>query len=142
VKDCEKRFLAFVGPIRWGHAASCITRTVFMRRLLVITLPSSASLQLRSAPSPQFSLSRQPFAPTRVVERIVDLCCDPEAMKHHRELPRHGHRRSLRGVLATPGGYLLSVASQVRAEGTEDVVGAAYQELTLSISSPSLEMRF
>jgi hypothetical protein len=29
----------------------------------------------------------------------------------------------------------------VRAEGAKDVVGAAYQEPTLSISKPSLEMR-
>jgi hypothetical protein len=36
------------------------------------------------------------------------------------------------------------VASEVRirAEGTKDVVSAAYQEPTLNISSPSLEMRF
>jgi hypothetical protein len=30
-----------------------------------------------------------------VVERIVELCCNPQAMQEHRELPRHGHRRSL-----------------------------------------------
>src|SRR5215208_8163058 len=81
---------------------------------LVITPPSSASLRLRSAPSPHLSLSRQPSAPTRVVERIVDLCCHPEAMKHHRELSSHGHRRSFLGVFASSGGYLLSVASEVR----------------------------
>jgi hypothetical protein len=36
------------------------------------------------------------------------------------------------------------VASEirVRTEGTQDVVGTAYQEPALSISSPSLEMRF
>ena len=39
---------------------------------------------------------------------------------------------------------LLPVAPQVRvgAEGSKNVVGAAYQEPTLSILSPSLEMRF
>src|SRR5215213_9673814 len=52
-------------------------------------------------------------------------------MKHHRELSSHGHRRSLLGVLATAGGYLLSMASEVRvgAKRTQDVVGAAHQEL-------------
>src|SRR5215218_9239666 len=98
---------------------------------LVITPPSSASLQLRWAPSPHLSLGRQPFAPTRVVERIVDLCCEPEALRHHRGLSSHGHRRSLFGVLASAGGYLLSITPQVRvtAKGTQDVVGTTYQKL-------------
>jgi hypothetical protein len=36
------------------------------------------------------------------------------------------------------------MASKVRvgAEGTQDVVGTAYQELPQHLSSPSLEMRF
>jgi len=71
------------------------------------------------------------LAPMGVVERIVDLCAYPQAVQEHRELPGHGHRRPLLCVLAAPGGYLLPMASQVRigAEGTQDVVGAAYQEL-------------
>src|SRR5215204_425413 len=44
-----------------------------------------------------------------VVERLVVLCCNPEAMKQHRELPRYGHHRSFVGVLGSPRGYLLSV---------------------------------
>jgi hypothetical protein len=43
--------------------------------------------------------------------------------------------------LGSPRSYLLCVAPEVGAEGTQDVVGYAYQELTLSISSPSLEIR-
>ncbi len=79
-----------------------------------------------------------------VVERVVELSCDPQAVQEHTELPRHGHHRPFLCVVASAGGYLLPVAPQirVRAEGAEDVVGATYQELTLSISSPSLEMRF
>jgi hypothetical protein len=30
-------------------------------------------------------------------------------VKHHRELPRYGHRRSFLGVLAAPRSYLLSM---------------------------------
>ena len=84
------------------------------------------------------------LAPMRVVEWVVDLPAHPQAVQEHRELPRCGHHRPLLGVLATPGGYFLPVAPQVRigAEGSQDVVGAAYQEPTLSISSPSLEMCF
>ncbi len=79
-----------------------------------------------------------------VVERVVDLPTYPQAVQEHRKLPRHGHHRPLLCVLATPGGYFLPVAPQVRigAEGSQDVVGAAYKKPTLSISSPSLEMRF
>jgi hypothetical protein len=46
-----------------------------------------------------------------VVERIEDLSAYPQAVQKHRKLPRHGHRRSLLGVLAATGGYLLSVTS-------------------------------
>ena len=83
------------------------------------------------------------LAPMRVVERIVDLSGNPQAVQEHTELPRHGHHRPFLGVLASARGYLLSVAPEVRvrAEGTQDVVSAAYQKL-LSILSPSLEMRF
>jgi hypothetical protein len=79
-----------------------------------------------------------------VVERLVELSRDPQVVQEHRELPRHGHRSPFLGVLAATGGYLFPVAPEVRvrAEGTQDVVGATDQELTLSISSPSLEMRF
>src|SRR5215204_2655804 len=40
-----------------------------------------------------------------VVERLVVRCCNPEAMKQHRELPRYGHHRSFVGVLGSPSGY-------------------------------------
>jgi hypothetical protein len=78
-----------------------------------------------------------------VVERIVNLCAHPQAVQEHREFSRYGYHRSFLGVLASAGGYLFSVAPEVRvrAKRTQDVVSAAYQELTLSISSPSLEMR-
>ena len=69
---------------------------------LVITPPSSASLQLRSAPSPQFSLSRHVCAPARIVQRIVDLPTNPQPMQEHRELSRHSHRRPLLGALGSP----------------------------------------
>src|SRR3954447_14460279 len=66
-----------------------------------------------------------------VAQRLVNLSAHPQAVQEHRELPRCCHHRPLLCVLAPTGGYLLSVASQVRvrAEGTQDVVGAAYQEL-------------
>jgi hypothetical protein len=79
-----------------------------------------------------------------VVERIVELSAHPQAVQEHREFSCYGYHRSFLGVLASAGGYLLlSVAPEVRvrAKRTQDVVSAAYQELTLSISSPSLEMR-
>jgi hypothetical protein len=71
------------------------------------------------------------LSPIGVVEWFVDLPAHPQAVQEHGELPSHGHHRPLLGVLATPGGYLLSVAPQVRigAEGSQDVVGAAHQEL-------------
>jgi hypothetical protein len=79
-----------------------------------------------------------------VVERVVDLPAHPQAVQEHTELPGHGHHRPFLGVLGSPGGYLLSVAPQVRigAKGSQDIVGAADQKPTLSISSPSLEMCF
>ena len=96
----------------------------------------------RSSPPPALwlgccffsSLSRllpPPCAPAGVVEGIIDVPAHPQAVKQHRELPRHGHRRPLLCILASAGGYLLSVAPQVRvrAEGAEDVVGAAHQQL-------------
>jgi hypothetical protein len=46
-----------------------------------------------------------------VAQWLVDLSGYPQAMQYHRELPRYGHRRSFLGVLASAGGYLLSVAS-------------------------------
>ena len=44
----------------------------------------------------------------------IDYSCDPQAVQEHTELSGHGHRRSFLCVLASAGGYLLSVASQVR----------------------------
>ena len=84
------------------------------------------------------------LAPMGIVERVVELSAHPQVVQEHRELPRHGHNRSLLGILTSPRGYLLPVASEIRvvSEGTKDVVGAAYKELTLRISSPSLEMCF
>ena len=78
-----------------------------------------------------------------VTEGIVDLPAHPQTVQEHREFSRYGHHRALLGVFASTGGYFLSVAPQIRvgAEWTQDVVGTADQELTLSISSPSLEMR-
>jgi hypothetical protein len=66
------------------------------------------------------------LAPMCVVERIVDLCRNPQAVQEHRELPRYGHHRSFLGVLASPRGYLLPVATEVRvgAKRTQCVVGA------------------
>jgi hypothetical protein len=77
-----------------------------------------------------------------VVDRIVELCAYPKTVQEHRKLSRYGHNRSFLCVLAPKGGYLLSMAPQVRvgAERSEDVVDAAYQEPTLSISSPLLEI--
>jgi hypothetical protein len=71
------------------------------------------------------------LAPMCVVQRIVDLSRNPQAVQKHRKLPRCGHHRPLLGVLAATGGYLFSVATEVRvgAEGTQDVVGAANQKL-------------
>ena len=72
------------------------------------------------------------LAPMRVVERVVDLPAHPQAVQEHREqehreLPGHGHHRPFLCVLASPSGYLLSVAPQVRvgAERSQDIVGAA-----------------
>src|SRR5687767_6996214 len=72
----------------------------------------------------------------RVVEQGGLRPAHPQAVQEHRELP--GHHRPLLGVLASPGGYLLSVATQVRigAEGSKDVVGTAHQELTLTSRRP------
>src|SRR5215211_5373476 len=47
-----------------------------------------------------------------VVERIVELFTNPQAVQKHRELSGHGHRRSLLCVLGSPRGYLLSMASE------------------------------
>src|SRR5687767_7992549 len=84
------------------------------------------------------------MAPMGIVERVVELCCNPQAVQEHTELPGHGNRRPFLCVLASAGGYLFPVAPEVRvgAERTQDVVSAAHQEPTLSISSLSLEMRF
>jgi hypothetical protein len=38
----------------------------------------------------------------RIVERIVDLSGNPQTVQKHRELPRHGHRCPLLGVLLAP----------------------------------------
>ena len=66
------------------------------------------------------------LAPMCVVERIVDLSRNPQAVQKHRELPRCGHHHPLLGVLAATGGYLFSVATEVRvgAKRTQCVVGA------------------
>ena len=72
----------------------------------------------------RLSSSRFPLlAAVRVVERIVDLSRNPQAVQEHAELPSHGHRRPFLRVLAAPGRYLLSVASQVRvrSERSQDV---------------------
>src|SRR5918993_1549351 len=66
-----------------------------------------------------------------VVERIVELSRHPQAVQEHREFPRHRNCRPFLGVLTAPGGYLLSVAPEVRVrtEWPEDVVGATDQQL-------------
>ena len=51
------------------------------------------------------------LAPIGVVERVVDLPANPQAVQEHTELPSHGHRRSFLCVLGSPRGYLFAVAS-------------------------------
>jgi hypothetical protein len=60
----------------------------------------------------------------------TDYSARPQTVQEHTELPGHTHHSPFLGVLASPGGYLLSVAPEVRigAERSQDVVGAAYQE--------------
>ena len=86
------------------------------------------------APSSPFRLGRflPLFTTMGVVERIVDLPRDPQPVQEHGELPRHGHRRPFLGILGSPRSYLLPVTPEVRvgAEGTQDVVSAAYQQLS------------
>src|SRR3954451_3549236 len=52
-------------------------------------------------------------------------------MQQHREFAGYGYYRPLLGILAPAGGYLLSVAPEVRvlAERTKDVVGTTDQQL-------------
>jgi hypothetical protein len=93
-----------------------------------------------SEPSPLFLSRRLPtFASMGVAQRIVDLPARPQTVQEHTELPGHTHHSPFLCVLASAKGYLLPVAPEVRvgAERSQDVVGAANQELTLSISSPS-----
>src|SRR5215218_4160068 len=61
--------------------------------------------------SPSLSRLLPTFASVGVAEGIVDLPAHPQTVQEYRELPRHGHDRSLLSVLASPGGYLLSMTS-------------------------------
>jgi hypothetical protein len=45
-------------------------------------------------------LGHSAFGPLCVVERLVELSRDPQAVQEHREFASHGHRRSFLGVLA------------------------------------------
>src|SRR5215211_3651622 len=97
----------YLGLKPW-HVA---TRPLFQRCRRCARITSSSSILatfLRIV-----SLSRLLPAPgaVGVAQRLVDLCAHPQTVQEHRELPRHGHRRPLLGVVGATGGYLLSVAS-------------------------------
>ena len=78
---------------------------------LAAALGIFTSSSLVCAPSP-LRLSCLPplFAPIGVVERIVDLSANPQAVQEYTELSGHGYHRPFLGVLPAPRGYLLSVA--------------------------------
>ncbi len=119
---------AAVSPTRRGGPSSQLrSRLVLEIRsdrteaVLRATLGSSPSCQARlpsfsdfpAWPSYSPSLSRllPTFASVGVAEGIVDLPAHPQTVQEYRQLPRHGHDRSLLRVLASAGGYLLSMTS-------------------------------
>jgi hypothetical protein len=107
VRNCA---VAFRSEARSGKSSRGLRH--FTLGSLLLCAWGSPPLFIFAAPSPLLSLSRLLFlAPMRVVERIVDLCRDPEAVQEHRELPRYGHSRSFLGVLSSPRGYLFSMTS-------------------------------
>src|ERR671910_820871 len=83
-----------------GSSLLCQTRLPFFG-----VFPASLSC------SPSLSRLLPTFASMGVTEGIVDLSAHPQTVQEHREFSRHGHDRSLLGVFASQGGYLLAVAS-------------------------------
>jgi hypothetical protein len=88
-----------------GHDALATSAPLLLSQdlhLLFLSFPALHHLSLSRS-------LRQLLAPMGVVERIVNLCCNPQAVQEHRELPRYGYHRSFLGILAAPRSYLLSV---------------------------------
>jgi len=67
-----------------------------------------------------------------MVEGVVDIARDPQAVEEDGQLAGHRHHRSLLGVLASAFGELETPAAQVTigSEGSEDVLGAADEQAT------------
>src|SRR5688572_16827929 len=111
--------------------ASCGIRSDGPREAASLTTLRSSTLWQASTSSLAslpylLLLSRPDSGGAGVTQWLVDLCAHPQTVQKHRKLPRHGHRRPLLGVLASAGGYLLSVAPEVRvrAKGAKNVVSA------------------
>src|SRR5215210_5935856 len=105
-----------VGPSSAGAVASHEIRSDGPREAASLSA-SRSTLWQATTPSLRLHvclllLSRQDSSGALgVAQRLVDLSCNPQTVQKHRNLPRHGHRRPLLGVLAPAGGDLLSVTS-------------------------------
>ncbi|HLC03254.1 MAG TPA: hypothetical protein VJK02_09475 [Anaerolineales bacterium] len=67
-----------------------------------------------------------------MVEGVVAIAVHPQVMEQDGQLAGHRHQRSFLGVLASALGELETPAAKitVRAEGPEDVLGAADEQAT------------
>src|SRR5919202_1402693 len=111
-------------PSSHGAVALRWVRSDRTEAVLRATLGSSPSCQARLPffgvfhASPCCSLPKPPPPAVRVDRRCGGDPRPPRSStscaREHRKLPRCGHHRPLLGVLAPAGGYLLSVAPEVR----------------------------